>query len=369
MSLMTAARLHKVGQPLQLDEIAVPKLEGKDVLVRVRACGVVPNLKNVVEKYPEWFPFLPLPALPAIYGLDPSGEIAAIGPDVLGVRPGQRVYVNPLRSCGNCYKCRHGAEKACPSLAVAGYFGFAPGARKTYERYPWGGFAEYMVAPSSSIVVLPDEVSFEDGARFGYLGTSYGALRRAKVGPDTTLLVNGATGTLGVGAILLALAMGVPKILAVARSEALLGRLRLLAPKRIVTHSNNTGPCTDWARAQTEGFGPDVVLEALSPNAPVEATMSAMMSVSRCGTVVTVGGMDTKLPVDPIWLMSSDVSYVGSCWFTTGEGEDMARMVEAGILDLSQLTHHRFPLASVNEAIEAAQHRNLGGFDNIVVML
>ena len=76
MNMMTAARLHEVGKPFQLDEVAVPALTGSDVLVRVRACGVVPNLKNVVTHYPEWFPFLPLPTLPAIYGLDPAGEIA-----------------------------------------------------------------------------------------------------------------------------------------------------------------------------------------------------------------------------------------------------------------------------------------------------
>lgn len=367
MNTMKAARLHEVGKPFRVDELPRPEPTGRDVLIRVRACGVVPNLSNVVQHYPEWFPFLPLPALPAIYGLDPAGEIAAVGPDVLNLRPGQRAYVNPLRPCGSCYKCRSGVEIACTNLAFAGYFGFAPGASDTFKRYPWGGFSEYMIAPSSSIVVLPDEVSYEAGARFGYLGTSYGALRRARVGSDTTVLVNGATGTLGVGAVLLALAMGAPKILAVARNEELLGRLRALDPRRIAIHSNNNGPCTDWARTQTDGFGPDVVIEALSPDAPVEAAMSSMMSVSRGGTIVTIGGLDKKLPFDPIWLMCNHISYLGSAWFTTGQGEEMARMVQAGTLDLGRLSHLRFPLEAVNEALEAAQHRSLGGFNNIVV--
>ena len=369
MNMMTAARLHEVGKPFQLDEVAVPALTGSDVLVRVRACGVVPNLKNVVTHYPEWFPFLPLPTLPAIYGLDPAGEIAAVGPDVADLQPGQRVYVNPLRRCGSCHKCRTGHEIACNHLAFAGYFGFCPGADVMYERYPWGGYSEYMVAPAYSLVALPDEVSYDEGARFGYLGTSYGALRRANVGPDTTLLVNGATGTLGVGAVLLALAMGVPRILAVARNEALLARLEAIAPKRIVTHSNHAGPCTDWARAQTGGFGADVVLEALGPEAPPEASLQAMQSVSRDGAIVTVGGMDKKILFDPIWLMCNHISYLGSAWFTTGQGNDMAQMIRAGTLDMSPITHHRFPLSSVNEALEAAQHRDHGGFDNIVVAL
>lgn len=369
METMRAARLHEVGKPFTIDEMPIPQPTGADVLVRVRACGIVPNLNNVVNFYPEWFPFLPLPKLPAIYGLDPAGEIAALGPDAIGLKVGQRVYVNPLRFCGSCLKCRRGQQIACQSLVFAGYFGFVPGAQEMFDRYPWGGLGEYMLAPASSIVVLPDAVSFEQGARFGYLGTAYGALRRAKVGPDTSVLINGATGTIGVGAVMLALAMGAPTILAVARNEAILDKLKALAPKRIFTHSNNNGPCTDWARERTGGFGPDVVIEALGPGAPPQASLDAMMATSRAGTIVTVGGMDQKLPFDPIWLMCSHIAYLGSAWFTTGEGHDMAQMAASGALDLSPLEHLTFPLERVNEALSSAQQRSDGGLQNVVVLV
>ena len=369
MSTMAAARLHEVGGRFQLDQVPVPVATGSDVLVRVRACGVVPNLKNVITSYPEWFPFLPLPELPAIYGLDPAGEVAAVGPDVIGLEPGQRVYVNPMRPCGTCHKCRMGKTMACESLAFAGYFGFAPGAGEIYKRYPWGGLAEYMVAPSHSMVVLPDKVSYEQAARFGYLGTSYGALRRGQVGPDTVLLVNGATGTLGVGAILLALGMGVPKILAVARNREILAKIAALAPGRIVTYSTLDGPCTDWARAQTGGFGPDVVLDALGPEAPPEASLEAMLSVTKMGKIVTIGGMDKDIPLNAIWLMCNLIDYLGSCWFTTGQATDMAHMVQSGAIRMNELTHRCFPLEQVNDALDAVQNRALGGFDNVVVTM
>lgn len=366
---MRAARLHEVGKPFAIDEVERPEPTGTDVLVRVRACGLVPNLKNVVTHYPEWFPFLPLPKLPAIFGLDPAGEVAAVGPDVLDVKIGQRVYVNPLRYCGTCKKCRDGKPIACEYLTFAGYFGFVEGAQKMFDRYPYGGLGEYMIAPANALVDLPDDVSFEDGARFGYLGTAYGALRRANVGPDTTVLINGATGTIGVGAIMLCLAMGVPRILAVARNEELLERLRQLAPRRIFTHSNKHGPCTKWARDLTGGLGADVVLEALGPGAPTQATLDAFATVARAGTIVTVGGMEDKLPLDPIWLMCNHISYLGSAWFTTREGHDMANMAGSGALDMSILEHLCFPLEQVNEALEAASSRSDGGLQNIVVNL
>lgn len=369
MKKMRAARLHEVGQPFSIDEIEVPEPTGNDVVIRVRSCGIVPNLANVVTHYPEWFPFLPLPSLPAIYGLDPAGEVAAVGPDVNNLKVGERVYVNPIRPCGNCRKCRDGKPMGCSSLIFAGYFGFVSGAQEMFDRYPYGGLGEYMLAPSSAMVTLPDGVSFQEAARFGYLGTAYGALRRANVGPGTSILIDGATGTIGVGAILLCLAMGVPKILAVARNRDILEKLKVLAPKRIFTHSNEDGPCTDWARELTDGEGVDVVLEALSPGAPVQATLDAFQAVSRTGTLVTVGGSEEKVPIDPIWLMCNEISYLGSCWFTTQQGHDMANMAASGALDLSVLENVCFPLSQVNEALEAACQRNAGGLQNIVVTL
>ena len=64
MKTMLAARLHEIGGPLLLEQIPIPEPRPTDVLVAVKACGVVPNLKNVLTKWPEWFPYLPLPKLP-----------------------------------------------------------------------------------------------------------------------------------------------------------------------------------------------------------------------------------------------------------------------------------------------------------------
>ncbi|HKX79025.1 MAG TPA: alcohol dehydrogenase catalytic domain-containing protein [Novosphingobium sp.] len=367
MSTMSATRLHDPNQPFRKETISVPEPGPDDVLVRVRACGVVPNLANVIH-FAERQTFTPVPDLPAVYGLDPAGEIAAVGANVLEVKPGQRVYINPGRSCGSCFWCRNDDMINCESYTFAGYFGFGEGSRRIFKRYHVGGFAEFMVAPASSLVVLPDEVTYEEAARLGYLGTAYAAMKRAGAEPGTTMLVNGATGTLGAGAVLLALAMGITKILAVARDERLLDELRAIAPGRIFTHSNNAGSCVEWARGLTDGRGPDVVMEALPPGAPLEATMDAMASIRRGGTVVTVGAMSNPLPIDPIWIMLHQITYTGSLWFTTAQGHDMVRMAAAGTLDLKRLVHKRFSLDQVTEALEEAKSREVGGLANVVVM-
>jgi alcohol dehydrogenase len=105
---MRAARLHRVGDPFSIDEVPIPEPRSTDVLVKVEACNVVPNLRNVISHYAEWFPYLPLPKLPAIYGLDATGIVAKVGSHVHGIDVGDRVYVNPGRSCGACLACRRG---------------------------------------------------------------------------------------------------------------------------------------------------------------------------------------------------------------------------------------------------------------------
>jgi alcohol dehydrogenase len=138
---MRAARMHAVGEPMSIDTIPVPKPGSTDVLVQVKACGMVPNLGNVLANWPKWFPHLPLPKLPAIFGLDPAGVVVEVGNQVIGVKPGQRVYVNPLRSCGACQMCQAGEGNRCRYFTFNGYFGFGPDAQKIYDLFPMAASA------------------------------------------------------------------------------------------------------------------------------------------------------------------------------------------------------------------------------------
>lgn len=368
MKTMRAARLHREGGTFSVDTIELPEPRPTDVVVQVKACGVVPNLRNVVNHYSEWFPFLPLPKLPAIYGLDAAGVVAAVGSNVTSIKPGDRVYVNPGLSCGSCPACRRNDQINCPAFTFQGYFGFGPGSQQIYDQYPYGGFAEYLIAPASNLVKLPESVTYEQGARFGYLGTPYSALRKAHFAPGQTLLINGITGTLGLGALLLALAMGASRIFGTGRNEALLRKAKALAPDRIEIIPLHAGVAMhEVVRNATDGLGVDVLIEALGPGAPVTVTLDAMKALRRGGKAVACGGMSEPLPLDPFPMMCQQLSYIGSLWFSTAEGEDMAAMAHAGTLDLSVFEHQRYKLSEINEALDAVDGRN-GGFTNVVII-
>jgi D-arabinose 1-dehydrogenase-like Zn-dependent alcohol dehydrogenase len=365
---MRAARLHEIGGRFRVDDVPVPEVRELDVLVEVKAAGIVPNLRNVITHYPTWFPYLPLPRLPAIYGLDSAGVVVGVGSRVRnGIKPGDRVYVNPGLSCGSCDACRKGYSINCSAYTFMGYFGFGPGSQQVYEDYPYGGFGQYLTAPASNLVKLPDSISFEQAARFGYVGTSYAGLRKANLQPGQTVLVDGGTGTLGVGAVICALAMGAAKVFATGRNKALLDKLQAIEPKRIHTFALGERSTAEVVMEATQGAGVDAVIQALGANAPAATVIDSLNALRRGGRAVNIGGVAETLPIDPIPLMVLQKQFIGSLWFSTAEGEAMAAMADAGTLNLGVFEHERFSIDTVNEALDAIEQRT-GGFSNVVVM-
>ncbi|MDR3101188.1 MAG: zinc-binding dehydrogenase [Paraburkholderia sp.] len=366
-STMRAMRVHEPAGRFVPDTIPRPELlRPTDVLVDVKASGVVPNLRNVMSNYGERA-YLTVPDLPAIYGLDAAGVVAEVGSAVTGLVPGDRVYINPGRSCGSCDACRTGQPINCVAFTFQGYFGFGPQSKSIYRQYPYGGFSEFATAPADGLVKLPEAVSFEQAARFGYLGTAYSGLRKAGVGAGRTVLIVGASGTLGLCAVQIARAMGATRILCVARNEALLARVRALDPQRIRTFSYGTGSLADWAREQTDGVGVDSVIDAIAPGASHQVTLDSMAALRRGGRLVEIGAMTDPLPLNLHEMMCAQVSVIGSLWFSVAEGQDLAEMAAAGTLDLGVFEHHRYRLDQANEALADAEKR-AGGFVNVVVV-
>lgn len=363
---MRAARLHVLGEPMTIDTIEVPAPRATDVLVEVKACGIVPNMANVIANWPTWFPHQPLPKLPAIFGLDATGVVAAVGEAVIGVQPGERVYVSPLRSCGGCKACRAGQQSYCRYFTLNGYFSTSTDGQRIFDLYPYGGFCEFMTAPQHALVKLPDNVSFEQAGRFGYIGTAYNALRHAEMGPGKVALVDGVTGTLGVASVKLCLAAGVSRVLGTGRSEELLERVKAIDPKRVEVLHLGDKSTAEWAMSLTGAEGADFVISALGARAPVETMLDSMRGVRRGGTVVNIGGVAGDVPIDAKWLMDEQVQLVGSNWFSAAQGQEVAQMAATGALDLSYLEHVRFSLEEVNEAINSLADRR-GGFSNYLV--
>jgi alcohol dehydrogenase len=359
---MRVARLHEPGRPLRIDGVERPRPRAHDVLVQVKSCGVIPNM-NAIFSGQLWNH---LPPLPASVGLDAAGIVVETGEDVTDFSVGDRVYVNPWLSCGSCAYCRSDEPMLCSAAAFQGYFGFFPQSLRLLAAYPYGGFSEYMTASAQRLVRLPPEVSFDHAARFGYIGTSFAALRAGDVGAGSWVAINGITGTLGVAATLLALGMGATRIIGFGRNRDVLARLEALAPHRVDTLALGEAPIAEWVRERTEGLGADVLIECSARGAPASSTLEGLNGLKCGGVAVNIGALTERLPIEPMRFMTSRVQFRGSNWFTTGEAQLMAEMARVSVLDLSPLTSQAYPLAAVNDALEAIKARP-GGFVNIVV--
>lgn len=377
LSQMNAARLHTIGAPLQIDRIPVPEPRPGDVLIQVKFCGVVPNMRRVMSNFfgTQTTDHKLFPSLPAIFGLDPVGKIAKLGDHVTGMTIGDRVYVNPARSCGSCRMCRAGEMLDCPSFTFQGYFGRS---KEIMAAYPYGGFAQYITAPATALVALPDGVRFESAARLGYIGTAYAAMKKIHAGPGRTLLINGISGTLGLCAAMLGLAMGASLILGTGRNRTLLKKVAALAPGRIQTFAmdddssaiddGGADPLRKWAHELTDG-GVDCMLDCLPPGAPAQMLNRALHCLRRGGFAANVGAVTEPVPLDTFWMMTNRIHLMGSVWFTTAEGEEIVSMATTGHLNLSALEHEVFPLSKINEALSSMGAPERGGFPNYLIDL
>lgn len=363
-STMKVAQLVTPGEPFAIAEVPVPEVHPGDVLVNVKACGVVPNMNAVVSgKF--WYL---LPPLPAVYGLDCAGVVAKVGEGVTSFKAGDRVFVNPLLTCGQCHYCKSGKEQMCPSLTLRGYFGTGPETERLFKRYPYGGFSEYTTSAADKLVKLPDNVSFETAARLGYIGTSYSALKRAGVTNGSSVLIHGGTGTLGVAAALLALGMGATRILCTGRKTEVMQRLEKIGKGRIKTFALGSGKLDEWVRAETDGLGADGMIECQGRAADIGTTHEAIAGLKRGGTCVIVGAVEGKIAFEYVYWLITAANLTGQIWFTTAEGDEMMEMARAGTLDLSSIEHQTFPLEKVNDALALAA-TSPGGFTNVVVTI
>lgn len=125
-------------KPLKLEELPIPIPRRKQILLRVRACGICRTDLHIVEGE------IPIPKLPIIPGHQVVGEVIELGEDSNRFKKGERVGVPWLNyACGDCPFCRKGKENLCDNAKFTGY-------------HTDGGYAQYIVVHQDFAYHLPD---------------------------------------------------------------------------------------------------------------------------------------------------------------------------------------------------------------------
>src|SRR6202790_2359169 len=178
---MKAAILHEFRQPLSIEEVDRPKPGAHEVLIEVEACGVCHSDLHVADG--DWPQIVPITRKPLILGHEIAGRVVEKGASVEHLELGDRVGVAWVHwTCGECEFCREGNENLCIKQQITGV---------TVD----GGYAEFVKAPASHALKIPDGLSCIDAAPLFCAGvTVYRALRHAKMQAGQRLAVFGVGG-------------------------------------------------------------------------------------------------------------------------------------------------------------------------------
>jgi (R,R)-butanediol dehydrogenase/meso-butanediol dehydrogenase/diacetyl reductase len=180
-----AVRFHG-ARDLRVEDLPRPRPDTGEVAVDVAWCGICGSDLHEFRHGPSAIPVAGRPhpltgaAAPITLGHEFAGTVTAVGPDVAGFAPGDRVAIEPLLRDGTCAACRSGSYNRCRRLAFIGLS--AAG----------GGLAEHAVVPAGALHRVPDGVSLEAAALAEPAAVAWHAVDRAELTAGDQVLVIGA---------------------------------------------------------------------------------------------------------------------------------------------------------------------------------
>jgi propanol-preferring alcohol dehydrogenase len=327
---MKAVRLVKPGQPLELQEIPIPEIGTREVLVRVKAAGVC---HSDVHYRAGVSPVRPLPLT---LGHEVAGVVEGMGAEVTTLNVGDRVCLHYMVTCGDCTYCSRGSEQFCTSGKMLG-------------KFRDGGYAEYVNVPARSAFRLPDEISFEHGAiMMCSSATSLHALRKGRLQPGETVAVFGVGG-LGMSAVQLAKALGALDVYAVDINPAKLEMAEGFGA--IPVNAAETDPVEEIERS-TGDRGVDVALELIGLPLTIQ---QAVKSLAVFGRAVVVGITDAPVGIATYQdVMCKEAELIGSSDHLASELPTLIELARRGLLELSDVVTGTLPLdaGAINEAMD-----------------
>jgi threonine dehydrogenase-like Zn-dependent dehydrogenase len=281
---------------------------------------------------------------PLIGGHEPCGVVAARGPGVSEKEApiGQRVMDHHYSGCGVCKHCRVGWSQLCREGI------------QVYGATAHGGHAEYLKVPARTLVPLPEELSFAEGAAVACgTGTAYGALKRMQTQGGQTLAVFGQ-GPVGISATMIGAKMGARVIAVETNAE------RLALAKRFgadVALDSSKTDIEKEIKQLTHGEGVDLALDCTGVAA---ARRAAVRSVKTWGTACYVGeGGDVTLDVSPD-LLRRQVTLIGSWTFSAMGMAECARFIVDSGIKLEKIFTHRWKLEQADEAYRLFDQQSSG---------
>ncbi len=328
---------------LRVEERPLPLIGGDEVLLKVLYAGICGTDLRIVHGGHRLYP----PGTVRVPGHEVVGEIAEVGAQVRGLKPGQRVIVAPNWGCGHCRQCVSGSNNRCANYGAVGI---------TED----GAFAEYMRIPAAAILqgnLIPLDPAAD--LALATLVEPLACVLRGQaalaIKPDDVVLIVGA-GPIGILHVLLARLQGARRVIVSELHTERLARARTAGADRAI--NSHEEDLSAVIMDETHGEGADVIITAAASHAAQEM---AVQLAAIGGRINFFGGLSKERPT--ISLDSNRVHYkelvvTGTTACSTADCWRAAAIVGSGRLDLAQVVTDRFPLDRAAEAFTVAQNRS-----------
>jgi S-(hydroxymethyl)glutathione dehydrogenase/alcohol dehydrogenase len=288
---MKAALTTAIGRPADVVELDIAQPIDREVLVRVLASGICHSDLHASE-LDHGLP------LPMVLGHEVAGRVVAVGPTVIGLRPGDYVVACEVSNCGECQECIQARPYACTGVARTERKPGEPprlshAGRSVLPFAHLGGFAEYVLVHENSLVVVPEALPPAQAAILGCaVVTGAGAaINTAQVRVGDTVAVIGCGGV-GLSAVQGAVLAGAKTVIAIDVHESKLDLARRFGATSTVDASRDDAVAA--VRAATGGIGVRYAFEAIGQE---RTTQQALEMIAPGGTTFLVGvhGPDSQL--------------------------------------------------------------------------
>lgn len=330
---MMAAVLHSPGD-LRYEEVDVPSIGDRDVLLRIKATGNCgSDLQRVMVEGTYHFPCIP--------GHEFSGEIVKIGKNVEMFKAGDRVTAAPLIQCMKCEWCLQGQYNLCENYDYVG-------SRSD------GSFAEYMKIPAFNLVKIPDKMDFEDAAMTDPAAVAYHAIIRGngiQVGENVVIL---GAGPIGMLACQWAKIMGAGCVIATDIVKDKIKTLENIGVDIIINAS--TEDVVERIMEVTNGLGADLIIEAAGS---IETHKQSLLAAKKRGRVIHIGRAhkDVLIP-DEIFtkIFRKELNLYGAVNSNFSphdhEWKKAVNYIANGKIKVKPLISHRLPLSEIAETFK-----------------
>jgi propanol-preferring alcohol dehydrogenase len=332
---MKAAVLREFKKPLAIEEVGQPQPGADEILIRVEACGVCHSDVHIADG--DWPQFAKIVKTPLTLGHEIAGVVVEKGSGVQDLQIGDRVGVPWIYwTCGECESCREGNENLCRRQKITGV---------TVD----GGYAEFVKAPTSYALKIPDNLSSVEAAPLFCAGvTVYRALKHSGLLPGQRLAVFGIGG-LGHLAVQFGRAVGA-EVVAIDISEEKLILARSLGASATINASTN-----NVIKELRNRGGVHVSLVTSAARAAYE---TAFHCLRPTGTLLVVG-----LPADPICfpailMAAGEIRIQASTVGTRQDLREVLAMAAAGKVRCQVAAR---PLAEVNEVLDQLRRGQVSG--------